>query len=409
MEVILPLALALLFSCSDADSTPGPRGEPLNGPLRPSPGLLLVDYRALDEGPDGVAIVDADPSSPEFGQVLQRKELGEGVVPHHLYFDPAARNLWTTTLGPPYLFRLNLARSIDGVPLLGPAEPVDVGENQVAEDMWFTADGDEYYVTFLGGHGGPQDGSVGRFDARTDTLVEEIRHSPDTPLLWPHGISGDERRGILMVASNAPDDVSLGTGETVTAIDLDTFTPLRSWTVEAGSAPVEVMLLRGEGLPPHAIVTTMLGGDVWVAPWDEAAGTYGTFARAVEGDDQGVSWPLELYVKRSPEGEPELYVSFAQPGVVNVYGLDALPELPLRRTLPAAPGAHHLSFFESRGRLVMVVQNNLIALEGMDTGTLTAVDALTGEVLGVVDLPTTDAMLPESIESAWGSGHDLHH
>jgi hypothetical protein len=77
---------------------------------------------------------------------------------------------------------------------------------------------------------------------------------------------------------------------------------------------------------------------------------------------------------------------------------------------PSAAGAHHLSFFETRsGRAVVAVQNNLINLEGLNAGTLTVHDVATGERLGELDLRARDGLLPESIESAFGAGHDYHH
>jgi hypothetical protein len=56
-----------------------------------------------------------------------------------------------------------------------------------------------------------------------------------------------------------------------------------------------------------------------------------------------------------------------------------------------------------------VIQNNLISIDGLNEGTLTVHDTLTGELLGEVDLPATEQLLPESIESAFGHGHDVHH
>ena len=58
---------------------------------------------------------------------------------------------------------------------------------------------------------------------------------------------------------------------------------------------------------------------------------------------------------------------------------------------------------------VIAVQNNLINLEGRNVGTLTVHDVETTELLGTVDLRNDHEILPESIESAFGAGHDYHH
>src|SRR3712207_6316535 len=161
-------------------------------------------------------------------------------------------------------------------------------------------------------------------------------------------------------------------GNTVTEIDLATNRVLRTHLVAEGpedlSLPVEVLLLRDD-LPPYALVSTVNGGDIWVAPYDSSTGAFGTFVKQVDGSEQGLGVALEFYIHRNHHGERELYVSFGAPGVVNVYSLDALPALRLKRTLRTAPGAHHMAFFETAsGRELLVVQNNLLNLDGLNAG-----------------------------------------
>ena len=152
------------------------------------------------------------------------------------------------------------------------------------------------------------------------------------------------------------------------------------------------------------------GGDIWVAPYDSGTRAFGAFVKQVDGSCQGLGVALEFYVHRNHHGEKELYVSFGVPGVVNVYRLDALPALPLKRTLRAAPGAHHMAFFETEsGRELVVVQNNLLDLNGLNAGSLTVLDSHTGEVLGTVPMAAEHGLMPESIESAFGHGADIHH
>jgi hypothetical protein len=57
----------------------------------------------------------------------------------------------------------------------------------------------------------------------------------------------------------------------------------------------------------------------------------------------------------------------------------------------------------------VVVQNNLLNAEGLNAGTLTVVDTHTGELLKTLDLPAEYGLMPESIELAFGHGHDYHH
>jgi hypothetical protein len=387
---------------------------------RNNPGLFFVDYRHLGGGKDGVALIDLNPESEHFGQILERTEIGEGVLPHHLYFDTKEERLYTTALSGANLYELILDRGRDGVPTISRVVPIDTGGNLVGEDMYFTRDGSRYYVTFMGGQGNEKGGSVGVFDARTNRLLEVIQAPvPDDPasgtpfIMHPHGISANEAIGRLMVTSTN-DPVAVRTiGNTVTEIDLATNQVLRTHLVADGpddlSLPVEVLLLRDD-LPPYALVTTVNGGDIWVAPYDSTTGEFGRFVKQVDGSDQGLGVALEFYIHTNHHGEKELYVSFGAPGVVNVYGLDALPTLPLKRTLRAAPGAHHMAFFQTEsGRELVVVQNNLLNLDQLNAGSLMVLDTHTGELLGTVAMAAQHGLMPESIESAFGHGADIHH
>ena len=387
---------------------------------RANPGLFFVDYRHLSGGKDGVALIDLNPESKDFGRILQQKEIGEGVLPHHLYFDNEEKRLYTTALGGATLYELILDRGRDGVPTITRVVPIDTGGNLIGEDMYFTKDNSRFYMTFMGGRGNEKGGSVGVFDARTNRLLETIEApvpvdpASGTPfIMHPHGISANEAIGKLMVTSTFDAIGQQTIGNTVTEIDLATNKAVRTQLVADGpedlSQPVEVLLLRDD-LPPFALVSTLAGGDIWVAPYDSSTGSFGRFVKQVDGSEQGLGVALEFYIRRNHHGEKELYVSFGTPGVVNVYSLDALPALPLKRTFRTAPGAHHMAFFETAsGRELLVVQNNLLNLDGLNAGSLTVLDVHTGAVVGTVAMAAEHGLMPESIESAFGHGADIHH
>ncbi|MEX2535558.1 MAG: hypothetical protein WD273_08145 [Trueperaceae bacterium] len=410
--LMLLAALCLVHLASAQSSEAGANAE--------RPGLIFVDYRNMGNGPDGLALIDLDPESERFGEIVQNVEMGVGVLPHHLYFNHDQSRVYNTALGGAHLYEILLEYDRGGTPTITSVEPIDTGDNIVGEDLYFTRDGSRFYMTFLGGLGGDQGGSVGVFDARSNELITSIAASiPEDPasgqpfIMYPHGISANEDLGLLMVTSTIHPDLTTGVGNTVTTIDFETDEAIATHLVGASydetTAPVEVLMLR-DGLPPYALTTAMLGGDIWVAAYDENAQSYGEFQKAIEGDDFGVAWPLKLYIHTGRQDEAELYVSFASPGVVHVYGLENLPELTLKRTLPAAAGAHHLVFFTTAsGREVMVVQNNLLNLDEFNEGSLMVVDIHTGEVLATLHLPAEHGLMPESIESAYGHGHDYRH
>jgi hypothetical protein len=51
----------------------------------------------------------------------------------------------------------------------------------------------------------------------------------------------------------------------------------------------------------------------------------------------------------------------------------------------------------------------MLHIDGLSRGTLMVLDIETGEILGDLDLPAEHNLMPESIESAYGHGHDYHH
>jgi hypothetical protein len=387
-------------------------------------GLFFVDYRHLDGGSDGVLLLDLDPESENFGQIIQNFEMGAGVIPHHLYYNQDESRLYNSTLAGEFLYELILERDEDGIPTIVAAEPLDVGDSTIGEDLYFTEDGSQFWMTFMGGFGESQGGTIGIFDAQTNELLETIvAPIPADPasgepfIMFPHGISANEELGHLMVTSTVHPDLQSGMGNTVTLIDMETRelvqTTLAAHSWDDLSQPVEVLLLRDE-FPAYALVTTVMGGDIWVAPYDEYTGLYGEFTEVVDGETEGLGVALEFYVGpgEDPESDDDklLYVSFGVPGVVNAYSLDNLPELELVKSLPAEAGAHHMAFFRTEsGREVMVSQNNLLNAPGLNAGTLTITDIHSGEALATLNLPESHNLMPESIESALGNAHFYHH
>lgn len=412
------LATLMLFAIAPAFAHGGETGMADNG-------LFFVNYRNLEGGADGIMLLNLDPDSADFGTIVQKFELGVGVTPHHLYYNRDESRLYNTTLGGEYLYEIMLERDENGAPTIIDAVALDTGDSTVGEDMYFSEDGSRFWVTFVGGFGGETDGTVGVFDATTNALIETIvapiSNDPtngEPYIMYPHGISANEELGYLMVTSAAHAQLT-GFGNTVTMIDMATSQPtqtmLVSDTQDDLSVVVEVLLLRDE-FPTYALATTMLAGDIWLAPYDATA--FGDFTKVFDGSDNNLGFALGLYI--GPGDDPEsdadnlLYVSFGVPGIVNVYSLDHLPELPLVKSFPAEAGAHHLGFFKTEaGREAMLIQNNLLNLNDplppLNAGSLMIVDIHSGELLGRIDLPSEYGLLPESIESAEGNAHFYHH
>ena len=101
------------------------------GPQEP-PTLAVVDYTShigkAGEA-DGVTIVNLNPRSRTFGQIRQQVAIGQGVRPHHLYYNASGSKLYTTALGGDRLYRTELAG--DRIKQL---TPVDTGPCQVGSE-----------------------------------------------------------------------------------------------------------------------------------------------------------------------------------------------------------------------------------------------------------------------------------
>lgn len=378
----------------------------------PHDSSFYIDYRSLKGLLDGIAVIELDPEAPNFGNISNKLELGIGVLPHHLYYDHNAKKLFTTALGGSYLYQIKTGEDQNGQPKLINATPIDTGENTVGENLFFTTDG-RYFMTFMGGAGGQKDGSIGVFNASNNQLIKTIKApiqtNPNQFIMYPHGISVNEEKGLMMVTSTIHPDLTTGVGNTCTLLDLNTYELKETYQVADSpadmSAPVEVLLLRGK-FPQYALATTMLGGDIWIAPYNAATKKYDAFSKVFDGSTKGLGWALEMYI----DDTSKLYVSFADPGKVLVFDLSNLPQLKLLKTFDADKGAHHMVFFKTKsGKEVVAVQNNLLNIPNLNSGTISVIDINTGKTLGTVNLRTQYGILPESIEGTNGPSNYMHH
>ncbi|SHF50285.1 hypothetical protein [Chryseobacterium sp. OV279] len=400
---LLSLVILLVFSNCQNDN---------HNPDLPHDSTFYIDYRSLKGLPDGVAVIELDPEAPNFGHISSKLELGVGVLPHHLYYNQTANKLYTTALGGSYLYQIKTGKDKNGQPQLVDATPIDTGENTVGENLFFTNDG-RYFMTFMGGAGGQKDGSIGVFNANSNQLIKTIKapiqDNPNQFIMYPHGISVNEEKGIMMVTSTIHPDLTTGMGNTCTLLDMNTYELKETYLVADSqtdmSSPVEVLLLRGK-FPQYALATTMLGGDIWIAPYNAATKKYDAFSKIFDGSTQGLGWTLEMYI----DDNSKLYVSFADPGKVLVFDISNLPQLKLLKTLTADKGAHHMVFFKTKkGKEVVAVQNNLLNIPNLNSGTISVIEIETGKTLGTVDLRTKYGILPESIEGTNGPGSYMHH
>ncbi|MDH5463917.1 MAG: DUF1264 domain-containing protein [Nitrosopumilus sp.] len=350
------------------------------------PITALINYRAIDESrqKDGLAVIDINPDSETFGDILQDVPVGEGVLMHHPFYNSDRSKLYNTSLAGERLYRINIHDYT-----IFDITPIETGSCVVGEDMIFSKNGKKFYLTCMGSD------NVMVFDAKTDRIIDEIftsqEKNPDAFTKYPHGISADEnidRMIITQTVSPALDDpqssvtvVEFSTGKVLSTIEL-------AKNPDTPSAPVEVLFHPEK---PIAYVSGMLDGTIWVLVWDEETQSFEP-KLVDDGTEREHSWPLDLNI--GPKGN--LYVSFAIPGVVNEYSLENPEQPKLLRTLPAQQGAHHVLF--SPDNQYMFVQNNLLNLDGLNAGTISVVDFKTGKTITTLDNFTEQGMMIESLD-----------
>ncbi|WP_211162683.1 hypothetical protein [Alteromonas ponticola] len=401
-------------------------------------GIVLLSGLPTLNTKDSIAILELDPESAKFGEILYEYELPEFDAPlHHLYYSPNGR-LYATGLGSQCsLAEISLVRDSTGAPAVSDVECLDTQGQVVGEDiMWHSVNGKEYmFVTFMGGTGTeqPDGGSVGVFDPQDNSVIKviEARKSKvgenEPYIMFPHGISAYGDR--MVVTSTIHPDLATGVGNALTIIDLNKMEPIENIVTEDAqpvgfpSSPVEVLFVRPsivKNAQPAILVNTMFGFETWKVPYNESDKSFGVPEKLYDGATAGTGVPLELYGT-----EDELFISHALPGIVKRYSLNSLPELVSSgEDIQAEPGAHHMIFYSTAsGRKLIAIQNNLLNLGNaadndptdvdfiakVNHHSLTVHDLQTGERLGEINFKDKFNKGIDNIEALFGSGFVHHH
>jgi hypothetical protein len=427
-ETAAPVA-AVVEAQPAADSTPS-REE--------SQALVLLRGLPTLDTVNGIAIVELDPESERFGEILTELPTPQIEVPlHHLYYSPSGR-LYATGLDTACsLAEISLSRDAGGAPAINGIDCLDTKGQVVGEDiMWHSANGNDYmFVTFLAGTGIDQadGGSVGVFDPQTNEVVKIIEARPSQVdegapyIMYPHGISAYGDR--MVVTSTVHADLATGVGNAITVIDLNTLEPIENIVTEDAkpvgfpSSPVEVLFVRPSIVPdvePAVLVNTMFGFETWRIPYNAETKAFGEPEKLYDGATAGTGVPLEFY-----GNEDELFISHGVPGIVKRYALDQLPDLvPSGDDIVAEAGAHHIIFLTSAsGRKLIAVQNNLLNLgnaadndptdvdfiASLNDHSITVHDLATGERLAEVNIRQRYGRGIDNVEALFGSGFVHHH
>lgn len=374
-------ALALFAGIAMAGSAHAEILAMLNYESKPADSLKsLKNVVAPQERREGIAIIDVDPNSPNFGKWLVDIPLPNDLIAHHLFYNRDMSKLYLTALGQPALHVIDMAQNPYRL------KRIDTPGCLVQENIIFSADNKTWWVSCMGSD------TVVEGNAGTDSVIRNI----STPAPYPHGITVHDGIDVLLL-SNTVRATDLGDpGEVISAIKASTGEALGTYKVSdkpspSGEAPVEVLFVPGSN-PPVAYVTNMFGGTLWSATWNAEAGDF-EVAQLYDFAAEEAGVPLEMYFNDAVD---RLYVTTAKPGKLHIFDISAGPDAPKHvKTLPAGEGAHHVAI--TKDEKLAFVQNALLNLPGMSEGTITVIDLEKQEVVANVETLKDMGLNPNSI------------
>ena len=357
--------------------------------------LAMLNYESKPQQTirrEGIAIIDVDPASENFGSILLDIPLPPNLVNHHIFYNKDASKAYLTALGQSDLHVMDMTRYPYRITKVG------VPECLVGEDIIFSDDNKKWFLTCMGSS------KVIVGNADTDEQLKII--SPSKP--YPHGIAINEDIDRMIITSSVrPSDLG-DPGETVTVFETSTGKELSSHKLSqkpspSGVAPVEVLFVPG-AKPPTAYVTNVFGGTIWVGTWDAIKKDF-NFVEAFDFNSIGNGVPLEMYFNEKGD---RLYVTTASPGRFHIFDISgSLLKPKLLKTLEVGGGAHHVAF--SPDERLAFVQNNFLGLPGMDDGSVTVIDLVKEKVIRSMDTLKNQGFNPNSIVLLPDWHHDAGH
>ena len=349
--------------------------------------LALLNYESKPEQRvrrEGIAIMDIDPESGNFGKILMEIPLPSDLVAHHIFFNRDRSKAYITALGKSILHIVNLRTFPYRL------RAIDVPDCQMGEDLAVSEDNRTWYLTCMGSN------NVIMGDALLDKPIKTI--SADEPfgatIRYPHGIAIHNGIDRVLVTSTVKPDMS-DAGESITVMEAGSGRVLSTHKVSlqpspAKSAPVEVMFSPNTN-PPVVHITNMLEGTLWAGVWDPASKAF-SFHQVDDFGSRQQGMPLEMLYNAKGN---RLFVTTAKPGFVNLYDNSNPRQPKFLKTIEAAAGAHHSVL--SPDERYLFVQNSFLNLDGMSDGSITVIDLKADRVLGSIDTLKAQGFNPNCI------------
>ena len=349
--------------------------------------LALINYESKPNQPvrrEGIAIMDIDPESVDFGRILMEIPLPSDLVAHHIFFNRDRSKAYVTALGKSLLHVIDLTKFPYRL------RAIDVPDCQVGEDLVVSEDNKTWYLTCMGSS------NVIVGDALMDKPIKTVSAAEPAlaTILYPHGIAIHNGIDRVLVTSTVKPDMSEA-GDSVTVLEASTGKVLSTHKIgskpaPAKSAPVEVMF-SPKADPPVVHITNMMEGTLWAGVWDPKSKAF-SFHQIDDFGPREQGMPLEMLYNAKGD---RLFVTTAKPGYVNLYDNTDPRQPKFLKTIAAAAGAHHSVL--SPDERYLFVQNSLLNLEGMSDGSITVIDLKNDKVLGSIDTLKAQGFNPNCI------------
>jgi DNA-binding beta-propeller fold protein YncE len=344
---------------------------------------------------EGIAIIDVDPASKNFGKILNDIPLPNDLVAHHIFYNKDLSKAYITSLGNGALHVMDMTH----VPFR--PKKVDMPDCKVGEDVVFSKDNKTWYMTCMGSS------NVIVGDAQTDKPIKVIAaNDEDAFVRYPHGITINDDIDRIIITSTVSPDMK-DAGETVTVIEASSGKVLSSHKLSdkpspSGVSPVEAVFLPGSN-PPVAYINTMFGGEVWTATWNAANKAF-HFQPVFDFNAVKQGVPLEIYF--SDEND-RMYITTAKPGYLSIFDISDKQKPSLIKAIPTAGGAHHVVI--TPDQQYAIVQNSFLNLPDMSDGSITVIDLKKLEVKATIDTFKKQGLNPNCIIMMPKWHHDIAH
>ncbi len=349
--------------------------------------LALLNYESKADQPvrrEGIAIMEIDPESADYGKILMEIPLPSDLVAHHIFFNRDRTKAYITALGKSLLHVIDLTRFPYRL------QAIEVPDCQVGEDLVVSEDNKTWFLTCMGSS------NVIMGDAVLDKPVKTISAADPAAayIRYPHGIAIHNGINRVLVTSTVKPDMS-DVGESVTVLEASTGKVLSTHKIStkpspAKSAPVEIMF-SPKADPPVVHITNMMEGTLWAGVWDPKSLSF-SFHQVDDFGPREQGMPLEMLYNSKGD---RLYVTTAKPGFVNLYDNSDPKQPKFLKTIAAAAGAHHSML--SPDERYLFVQNSLLNMEGLSDGSITVIDLKEDKVLGSIDTLKAQGFNPNCI------------